>query len=46
MRPGLKKIRCNVCGEEREVEIGIREMYHCAEPMEEVKEEEEKELEE
>lgn len=40
-RTGLKKLRCNVCGTEREIEVGIRQLYCCAQPMEEVVEEEE-----
>ena len=39
MKLGLKKLRCEACGEEKEVEVGIRTMYHCARPMEEVSEE-------
>lgn len=37
---GLKKLHCEVCGTEREVEAGIRELYCCAQPMKEVVEEE------
>jgi len=37
-RPGLKKVQCEVCGETRELEIGIKKMFHCAQPMVEVKE--------
>lgn len=39
-RIGLKKLRCEVCGTEREVEVGIRTLYCCAQPMKEVVEEE------
>lgn len=38
---GLKKLRCKVCGTEREVEAGIRTLYCCAQPMKEVREDEE-----
>lgn len=35
-RPGLRTMHCEVCGEELELETGIRNMYHCAELMVEV----------
>lgn len=40
-KPGLKKLRCGVCGTEREVEAGIRTLYCCAQPMKEAPEDEE-----
>ena len=42
-KPGLKKFRCGSCGAVREVEAGIKSLYCCAAPMEEVEEEEEEE---
>lgn len=39
-KPGLKKLRCKVCGTEREIEAGIRTMFCCAQEMEEVTDEE------
>jgi hypothetical protein len=38
---GLRKLRCEVCGTEREVEAGIRTMFCCAQEMVEVEEGEE-----
>lgn len=42
-RPGLRKMRCEVCGAEVELEAGIKTMYHCARPMEDVEDEGEEE---
>lgn len=39
-KPGLRKLKCEVCGQTREVEAGIRIMFCCATEMVEVKEEE------
>ena len=39
-KPGLRKLQCGVCGQVRELEAGIRTMFCCAQPMEEVQEEE------
>lgn len=39
-KPGLRKLKCEACGEVREVEAGIKTMYHCAAKMKEVVEEE------
>ena len=40
-KPGLRKLRCKKCGASRELEMGIRTMFCCAQEMVEVKEEEE-----
>jgi len=40
---GLKKLHCDVCGTSREVEMGIRTLFCCAQPMREIEEEEEAE---
>jgi len=42
-KPGLRKLRCEVCGTEREVEAGIRSLFCCAQEMVEAVEEEEAE---
>ena len=42
-KPGLRHLRCKVCGTEREVEAGIKLLYCCAQPMVEVEEEVEEE---
>ena len=39
-KSGLRKLQCEACGETREVEAGIRTMYHCAAKMKEVADEE------
>lgn len=39
-KPGLRKLQCEVCGAEREVEAGIRTMFCCAQKMREVTEQE------
>ena len=38
-KPGLRKLQCQVCGKEAEVESGIRTMYCCAEKMVDVTDE-------
>lgn len=44
-KAGIRKLQCEVCGQIREVEAGIRTMYCCAKPMVEVVEEETQEQE-
>lgn len=39
-RQGLRKMRCEVCGEELELEAGIKNMFHCAQRMVDVTDEE------
>jgi len=39
-RPGIRELRCEVCGQTREVEAGIKKMYCCAQKMVFVEEEE------
>ena len=38
-KPGLRKLQCEVCGTERDVEAGIKTMYCCAQPMIDVEDE-------
>jgi len=42
-RPGLRLLRCEECGTEKEVEAGITTMYCCAQKMVDVIEEEQEE---
>ena len=39
-KPGLRKLQCEVCGQTREVEMGIKTMYCCAQLMVDAVEEE------
>ena len=32
-KPGLRKLQCEVCGQTRELEAGIKTMYCCAQKM-------------
>ena len=39
-KPGLRKLKCKACGQEREIEAGIKTMYCCAQKMKDVTDEE------
>lgn len=38
--PGLKRLHCDACGYSKDVEAGIKTMYHCAQEMRELTQDE------
>ena len=42
-RPGLRRLECEICGQIREIEAGIRKLYCCAKVMRDVTGQEEEE---
>ena len=39
-KPGLRTLKCESCGQTKELEVGIKNMYCCAKLMVDVTEEE------